>query len=97
MDRRLGPGLIKCQPERRDAHHDVTQWFQAWCASNGVTVRGLAAGLHVTFAVARKKLSGESPLSFVDVLQFSGRHRSRLLSDFERRFAQSDDRLFGHA
>lgn len=30
MDR---PGLSKCNAKRSQAHHDVTQWFQRWCAA----------------------------------------------------------------
>lgn len=94
---RVGPGVSKCKPERSKAHQDVTQWFQRWCATNGLAVRDLAAGLHVTTAVARKKLSGENPLSFVDLMQFSGRHRVRLLVEFQHQFCRSsDDGLFAH-
>ena len=81
MDR---PGLSKCNAKRSQAHHDVTQWFQRWCAANGVTRRELASVLGVTVAVAAKKLSGESPIAVVDLLAFPDRYRDRLLTALSR-------------
>jgi hypothetical protein len=84
------PALAKCSPERYAAHVAVAQWFSDWCRRHNVTVRDLADTLGVTIAVARSKLSGESPLTIVDLGRFPVRYRNELVLGLSMLFHESD-------
>lgn len=89
------PALAKCSPERYAAHVAVAEWFAAWCAGKHISVRDRAEILGVTIAVARAKLTGDSPLGLVDVAQFPARYRSELILGLSVLFQSSDLRAHG--
>ena len=79
-----GPSIIKCSAKRSDARKQVSEWFQRWCAANGIGERDLAMVLVVSSSVARRKLNGESPVTLDDFIAFPLRHRERLFADAKR-------------
>lgn len=74
--------VSRCSDEREADKQLDALWFRDWCRAHRITERDLMTIIGASAAVARKKMTGESPVNTTDIRRFPSRYREELLHAF---------------